>query len=219
MKTKLHWSHVALLTGTLAVVGCGGGASSNVVTPPAPAVLTMYSAGASFGDVAVGATRVLAVNFANTGGLPLTLQQNSVSGSGFSTSGIGSGVVLGPGQNATLTVSFTPGVTGQLTGSVSLTSTTSATPVSVPLSGNGIVPSHLASVNWNPSTSAVVGYNVYRNSVVDGAWVRVNSDPVTTTTYSDWDVQSGVNYFYSVKSVSTSNVESTFSESATASIP
>ena len=208
------------------MAGCGGGngsgsssGSNSARIEPPPAVLTIYSSRANFGDVAVGATRVLAVNFANTGGLPLTLQQNAVSGTGFSTSGIGSGVTLEAGQYVTLTVSFNPAVSGQSSGSVSLVSTTSTAPISVPLSGNGIIPSHLAALNWNPSTSAVVGYNIYRNSVVDGSWVRINSDPVTTTTYSDWDVQGGVFYLYSVKSVSTSNVESTFSTSTSASIP
>ena len=217
MNAKVRWSQVALFA-SLGAVGCGGGGGA-ALDPPAPAVLTMYNSSANFGDVAVGATRVLAVNFANTGGLPLTLQQNSLSGAGFSASGVGSGVTLGPGQYATLTVSFNPPATGQSSGSVSLGSTTSAAPIGIPLSGNGIIPSHLAALNWNPSTSTVVGYNIYRNSIVDGSWVRINSEPVATAMFSDWDVRSGVFYLYSVKAVSTSNVESAFSESTSASIP
>ena len=42
-------------------------------------------------------------------------------------------------------------------------------------------PQHSVNLSWKPSTSAVVGYNVYRR----GPWgvVRVNSEPVTGTSY------------------------------------
>ena len=228
MKTKTRGTFLLLLAGALAGVGCGSGGSagpgdsnasvSSPVPPPQPQ-LTIYSSAANFGDVAVGASRVMAASFANTGGAPLTLQQNSVTGAGFSTSGIGSGVTLNAGQNVILTISFAPSASGQATGAVSLTSSTSSAPISIPLTGNGIVPAHTAALNWDPSTSSVVGYNIYRNSVVDGSWVKVNSVPVPVTSYSDWDVRSGVFYFYSVKAVSTTNVESSFSIATMASVP
>jgi hypothetical protein len=153
------------------------------------------------------------------GGSSLTLQQNSVSGADFTTTGIGQGITLGPGQYVTLAVSFEPSGVGKANGMASLTSSTSSSPINLPLTGNGVIAGHLAIVDWDASTSVVVGYNIYRNSALDVSWTRLNSSPVTTTSYTDWDVQSGGFYLYSVKSVSSSNYESTFSKTAQVTIP
>ena len=209
--------HLFFLAGILAATGCGGSGGGN--SSPAFPALAIYSLSADFGDVAVGSSRVMGMIFSNTGGSSLTLLQNSVSGVGFTTSGIGSGVTLAPGQYVTLTVSFDPSGTGKASGMISLTSSTSSSPINLPLSGNGVDAAHLAALNWEASTSPVVVYNIYRNSVLDGSWIKVNSVPVTTTSYTDWDVQSGVFYWFAVKSVSASNVEGAFSRATTVSIP
>jgi hypothetical protein len=179
----------------------------------------MYSSGANFGDVAVGNTVTVGVTFANTGGLPLTLTQNSVSGAGFSTSGVGAGVTLAGGQYVTLAVTFTPSAAGSATGSASLTSTTSTLPITVPFSGNGVVPSHLITFAWEPSTSAVVGYNVYLRSPSGDSWNRLNATPLASTTFTDVDVQSGQSYLFSVTSVGTTDKESEFSNATFATVP
>jgi len=216
MKIKIDWLRTGLLAAALAATGCGGGGgTSNPVVPN----LTMYNSSVDFGDVAVGATTTLGVTFSNAGGSSLSLQQNSISGAGFATNGIGSGVTLAPGQFVTLAVSFNPSGSGKANGMVSLTSSTSNSPINLPLSGNGVVAAHSAGLDWDASTSVVVGYNIYRNSASDASWTRLNSSPVTTTSYTDWDVQSGGFYLYSVKSVSSSNAESTFSKTASVTIP
>jgi len=216
MKINIDWLRISFLAGVLAAAGCGGGGgTSNPVVPN----LTMYNSSVDFGDVAVGATTTLGVTFSNTGGSSLTLQQNSVSGAGFATNGIGSGVTLAPGQFVTLAISFNPSGSGKANGMVSLTSSTSNSPINLPLSGNGVIASHFAGLNWDASTSVVVGYNIYRNSATDLSWTRLNSSPVTTTSYTDWDVQSGEFYLYSVKSVSGANAESTFSRTSSVTIP
>ena len=215
MKTKIDWLP-GLLASVLAVTGCGGGGGAS--SPGLP-ILTMYNSSVDFGDVAVGNTTTQGVTLSNTGGSALTLQQNSLSGAAFTTSGIGAGVTLAPGQYVTLIVSFNPSGTGKANGMVSLTSSTSGSPINLPLSGHGVVASHWAAVDWDASTSSVVGYNIYRNSALDGSWTKLNSCPVTTTSYMDWDVRGGEFYLFAVRSVSTANVEGAFSYATSATIP
>jgi HYDIN/CFA65/VesB family protein len=219
VKKGCLWAVVA--AGILVAAGCGGGSSGSIGGTPAlpAAILTMYSSSVSFGDVALGNATTLGMTFANTGQLPLTLQQNSVSGMGFATSGIGQGVTLSPGQYVTLAVSFAPSVAGPVNGMVSLTSSTTASPINLPLSGNGVVAGHSATVTWNPSTSAVVGYNIYRTLASNEAWSKLNSSPLIATSYSDWDVQAGSSYLYVVTSVSPRDAESAFSNATFSEIP
>ncbi len=216
MNNKYNWLIIGLLAGVLAAAGCGAGGAAAL---PSPAILTVYNSNVDFGDVAVGSNSTLGVTFSNTGGMPLTVQQNSVTGAGFATSGIGSGVTVGPGQYVTLAVSFAPSGPGTVNGAVSLTSSTSASPINMPLTGNGVVASHSVTIGWAPSVSTVVGYNIYLKSPSGDSWTKLNSSPVIVTSYSDWDVQSGQSYIFSVTGVSPSNVESMFSNTTGASIP
>jgi hypothetical protein len=219
MKTKINWLHAALLAGVLAATGCGGGGGVGGTFSPPPAVLTMYNSSVDFGDVAVGATTTEGVTFSNTGGSSLTLQQNSDSGAGYTTNGIGQGVTLGPGQYVTLAVSFEPSGTGKASGMASFSSSTSGSPINLPLTGNGVVAAHSATVNWNASKSAVVGYNIYRTPASFESWTRLNSSPIIATSYTDCDVQGGGSYLFTVTSVNSANLESGFSDATYATIP
>jgi hypothetical protein len=221
MNKQLILVRISFLALALAAAGCGGnrGNGGDGASLANPAILTVYNTNVDFGDVAVGNTSTLAITVSNMGGSPLSVQQNSLSGAGFVANGIGSGVTLSPGQYATLAVSFNPTATGKASGVVSLSSSTSTAPISVPLSGNGVVTSHWATFDWAASKSAVVGYNIYLRSPSDQSWTRLNSSPVTTTSYTDWDVQSGQSYLFAVTSVSPGNTESAYSNATQATIP
>ena len=207
-----------LLAGVLTAAGCAPGGRPAMSNPGAP-ILTMNASSVDFGDVAVGAAAAQGVTLSNIGTGPLTLLQNSVSGPGVTTNGIGSGVTLAPGQYVTLTVNFNPPGTGKANGMVSLTSTSSNSPINLPVSGNGVVASHWVTFDWAASQSAVVGYNVYLRSASDQSWTRLNSSPVPLTSFTDWDVQSGQIYLFAVTAVSATNEESTFSKATSATIP
>lgn len=179
----------------------------------------MNTSSLDFGDVAVGATATQGITLSNTGTSSLILTQNSVSGLGFTTSGIGSGVNLAPGQYVILSVNFNPSGTGKSGGLVSLLSNSSSLPVNLPISGNGVVAAHWVTFDWAASKSSVIGYNVYLRSASDDSWTRLNSSPVPVTSYTDWDVQSGKIYLFAVKSVSPTNDESALSNATSATIP
>jgi fibronectin type 3 domain-containing protein len=116
-------------------------------------------------------------------------------------------------------LSFNPAATGTSSGSVSLTSSTSAAPIQIPLSGNGIVANHSVTFNWESNRSAAAGYNVYLRSNSDQTWSRLNSAPIPATSYTDWDVQPGRIYLFAVTSVNASNTESALSKATSATIP
>ncbi len=72
---------------------------------------------------------------------------------------------------------------------------------------------------WNSSTSAVIGYNVYRSTIHGGPYTQVNNVLESSTSYVDQDVVGGTTYFYVVTSVDASNVESVNSNEAVVSVP
>jgi fibronectin type 3 domain-containing protein len=78
---------------------------------------------------------------------------------------------------------------------------------------------HSVSLSWDPSTSTVVGYNVYRGTQTGGPYARVNGSVQAGTAYSDNNVQSGTTYFYVVTAVDASSQESGFSNETMALIP
>jgi Abnormal spindle-like microcephaly-assoc'd, ASPM-SPD-2-Hydin len=182
--------------------------------------LSLTPSSLSFGSVTLNTTTSRTVSLENTGNSNITISAVSLSGAGFSDSGVNSGVILASGQSTTLTVRFDPSTAGSVTGAVSITSNAANSPQSVPLSGTGAT-SHTVALSWTPSTtSTVIGYNVYRGTV-SGTYSRINASAVGGTSYSDSTVQSGENitYYYVVTAVDSSGVESTVSNQATALVP
>jgi hypothetical protein len=79
---------------------------------------------------------------------------------------------------------------------------------------------HTVSLNWKASTSTnLKGYYVYRADVAGGAYAKLNSLPLSATSYTDGSVASGRIYYYVTTAVNTSNVESSYSNQATAVVP
>ncbi|SRR6266852_5733656 len=78
---------------------------------------------------------------------------------------------------------------------------------------------HSVTLHWDASTSAVVGYNVYRSDSSGGPCKKLNHSPIKETTYSDPTVRAGRTYYYLVKSVTANNVESIASDEISAVIP
>jgi hypothetical protein len=68
-----------------------------------------------------------------------------MSGAGFTAAGVSNGQIITPGQVVTMTVTFAPAATGSVTGSVTVASNASNSPVSISLSGTGQIGSTNAS--------------------------------------------------------------------------
>jgi hypothetical protein len=80
------------------------------------------------------------VALTNTGGSKVTIQQVTVSGTGFGVEGVGAGTVIQPGGSLPLMVTFSPPATGPADGSVAIMSSAANSSLAVPLSGTGFTP-------------------------------------------------------------------------------
>lgn len=208
---------------SLGTVGCGlTGTPANAASSAASssgAQLTPSSAAISFGSVAVGSSTSQLVTITAAGSSNVTISKSTASGTGFTASGP-SNVTLTPGQSITISVSFQPQATGTATGSLLVSSNASNSSLQIGLSGNGVsgTGGHSVALSWQPSTSSVTGYFVFRGSSA-GTLAQLNSTAVTSTSYVDSTVVNGNTYVYAVKSIDSSNVLSNFSNSVTVSVP
>src|SRR6266568_8936152 len=80
---------------------------------------------------------------------------------------------------------------------------------------------HSVDLNWNPSTSInVTGYNIYRGSASGGPYSQLNNGGlIASTVYTDTTVASGQTYYYVVKTVDNSGLESGNSNQTQAVVP
>jgi hypothetical protein len=202
------------------VTGAGtSAAKSNSGTVPSGS-LAANATNLSFGNVGLGQSSLLGVTFTNTGNSNVTISNVSISGAGYTASGVSTGQILTPGQTAILNATFTPAATGILTGTATVTSNATNSPATVSLSGTGVQPvAHSVTLVWAASTPAVYGYNVYRSSDSGTSYAKLDSTLITTTQYKDSSVQAGQTYLYSATSVDSSNVESSYSNPVSVTIP
>jgi fibronectin type 3 domain-containing protein len=116
-------------------------------------------------------------------------------------------------------VTFAPQNSGSVSGALQISSNASNPSVSVALTGTGSTVQHSVDVNWGASTSTVAGYNVYRGTVSDGPYSKVNTTLIPGLTFTDTTVSSGATYFYVVTAVAADGTESPFSSQVQAAIP
>lgn len=179
-------------------------------------------AAVSFGNVTVGTPSSLPIVLKNSGNANLSLSSVSATGTGFTASG-GSGVTLAPDQSVTVTITFDPKASGAASGGLTIASNATNS-LAVTLSGAGIAASsssakHSVSLNWSPSASAVNGYFVYRGTTSGGPYAKLNPLIDTSANYKDGSVSGGTTYYYVVTSVDSSNVESSYSNQVSVTIP
>jgi hypothetical protein len=216
---------VFALASVCMLVGCSGVSSGpNNQTPPpgnSAGTLAVSPSTLSFGNVAVGGSSSLTGTLSATNA-DVVVSSAAWNGSGYAVSGITFPVTVATGKSATYTVTFTPPTTGSASGSISFSSNASDGSLTQALSGDGTQSSsgsHSVALSWDASTSSVIGYNVYRGTQSGGPYSKLNASPVSVTTYTDASVQSGTTYYYVSTAVNSSNVESTYSNQATAAVP
>ena len=87
--------------------------------------LTVTPSSINFGSVPVGSSNTQSVTLSNSGGPKITISQVSLSGTGFTLSGLNYPISLAGGQSVTGTVMFTPPSTGTDSGSIVVTTQSS----------------------------------------------------------------------------------------------
>ncbi|HEY2120989.1 MAG TPA: choice-of-anchor D domain-containing protein [Candidatus Acidoferrum sp.] len=174
----------------------------------------------SFGSQTLSTSASQPVTITNTGNSSVTISQVSVTGTGFSFSGLTAPLTLTAGQSTSFNTIFDPTTAGNFTGTATIASNATNSPQSIALSGSGAAPvTHSVSLSWQPSTSSVVGYNVYEATSSGGPFTKLNSTPTASTTYSDTSVVSGDTYYFVTTAVASSGDESTYSNQAVAVVP
>ena len=141
-----------------------------------PGALTANPASLSFGNVQTGNSQSLSGTLTNSGGSSVTITQASATGTGFTLSGLNLPITLAAGQSASFSVKFAPQSGGSASGSVSITSDAPA--LSIPLSGTGVTPGALAA---NPTSLSFGSVQTGSSQVLSGTLTNSGGAAVTIT--------------------------------------
>lgn len=185
------------------------------------ATLQLGSSSIAFGDVSLNTPVTQSVTLTSAGTAPVTISNGTVTGSGYSLSGISFPLTLQAGQAAVLEVSFDPTTTGATTGTVAVASNCSMGTMAIALTGTGTSSSYSVDLSWDaPAASAdpVAGYHVYRAAGAS-PWQLLNATVNVPASYTDTSVEAGTTYSYEVTSVDAQGNESTPSNVYTTTIP
>jgi hypothetical protein len=156
--SPVYWSlRAALLAisalALFAMVGCQGFSSAKSSAqnsqPAASGDLTAAPASITFGNVQVGTSQSQTDTLSNTGSTSLTLSQATVSGAGFSITGLTPPITLAAGQSTNVNIVFSPTSAGSATGTLSLANDGSNNPLSIALSANAVT---AGSLSGNPAS-------------------------------------------------------------------
>jgi hypothetical protein len=126
---------------TVTVTNSTGNVTSNaagLIVNNATFLLNASTKSLSFANVNLGSSSNLGVTFTNAGSSSITISNVSISGAGYTASGVATGQILTPGQSATLNVTFTPAATGSLAGTATVTSNATNSPATISLTGTGV---------------------------------------------------------------------------------
>jgi len=141
----------------------------------------------SFGTVVIGNAASQTVTLANTGSDSVTVTAATVTGTGFTDSGLTLPLTLGANQTTTFSVSFAPTVTGSATGNVALT-VTGAPELDIPLSGTGEAAGDLTASPTNVNFGTVIVGNTASQTEtlqnVGGSNVTVTAASISGTEFS-----------------------------------
>jgi hypothetical protein len=140
-----------------AVSVSGTGISTAATTSPTY-LLSANTSNLNFGSILVGTATSLPFSLINTGTGSVTISQVSLSGNAYAVSGFPGSVTLAAGQSLSLSVSFTPPVAGSASGSLSVVSNATNSPIGITLSGTGVQPQISvtpASVNFGSISTGV----------------------------------------------------------------
>ncbi|MGB6198522.1 MAG: choice-of-anchor D domain-containing protein [Candidatus Acidiferrales bacterium] len=214
-------------TFNVTVSNSAGSVTSNSATLTVNAMTKLLTASPSslnFGGLVVGGSLIQTVTLTDIGNSNVTVANVTISGADFTPVGVSAGQIIPPGSTATMIVTFIPLVNTGLSGSITITSDATNSPITVSLSGSGTQSgSYSVTVTWTPSVSqSVVGYNVYRATTPGGEsqTTPINGAAlVPGEAYVDPNVVDGATYYYVVTAVDSSGAESGDSNEASAAIP
>jgi hypothetical protein len=171
------------VTGNLAFSNNGSNPTLNVGlsgTATTAGTLTANPASDGFGSVQVGSRQTVYQTITNSGGTSVNLSQASVTGTGFSISGLTLPATLSPGQSVSFPVSFSPTLAGSASGSISIVSNASNPNLTMGLSGTGTAQGQLTLT----PTSANFGTVTVGSTSTQSGSISASGSSVTITSGS-----------------------------------
>jgi hypothetical protein len=189
--------------------------------PGSGPVLSANATTISFGNVVLNSTATQPLMLYSTGSAALVINSASVTGTGFSSSGLTFPLTINAGKSATLNVTFDPTSAAAATGTLTISSNSSGSgTTTIGLSGTGV--SLSVQLNWSAPTSSpatIKGYDIYRATGSSSTYQLLNSAVDANTSYIDSTAASGTSYSYYVTSVDTAGAQSVPSNTATVAVP
>jgi hypothetical protein len=161
---RARWNALVVLLSLATMLGCQGLSSANKTSTnqqkTKPGLLTVAPASISFSIVKVGNNQSQPATMTNSGGSSLTVTQLTITGTGFSVSGLSLPITLAANQSQAFTVIFAPRSTGTIKGNLAIANTGSTPTLNVTLSGgsqtDGVLTANPLSLNFG---SVLVGSN------------------------------------------------------------
>jgi Abnormal spindle-like microcephaly-assoc'd, ASPM-SPD-2-Hydin len=206
--------------GSLAITVSGSSTAIDIAlsgTGVVPATLTATPPSLTFTNVQVGQNQTQTTTVKNTGGVNATISQASVTGTGFSISGLTAPFTLTPGQSAALSVTFAPRSSGSFSGNVAITSNASNSNLGISLSGSATAQSQgTLSVGPVNVGSVTVGTSGTQTGTLtaSGASVSVSSVGLSGTNPSEFSI-SGLSFPVTVTTSQPVTFAVTFTPGAT----
>ncbi len=171
----------------------------------------------NFGNVIVGNKSTQSITLSNTGAGSLSVSQATPSASVFSVSGLSLPLALAAGQSTSFTVAFSPTTAGSVSGSISVVSTASGSPITISLSGTGTT----LELSANPNSLSFGDVTIGSSSTLPVVMTNIGTASVTvsqaTTSGSGFSV-SGPSLPLTLASGQNTSFSVTFKPSATGSV-
>jgi Abnormal spindle-like microcephaly-assoc'd, ASPM-SPD-2-Hydin len=132
---------------------------------------------AGFGNVSTGTSNSQTISLTNNGTASLVISHATVTGTGFSISGLSAPITIPAGSNTTFNAAFAPGVAGAVTGSISLTSNAPNSPFMIALSGSGLAGTQL--LTFSTSNLSFGSVNVGSSTDLSSSLTNTGNSSVT----------------------------------------
>ena len=124
---------VLSLSGCIGLTGAGSPRSGSNSNSTAAGTLTASATSLNFGNVVAGSSSPQTLTLTNTGTATVMISQATVAGAGFSVVGAISSVAIPAGSNHAFQVEFAPKVSGSISGSLSIVSDATNSPIGISL--------------------------------------------------------------------------------------
>lgn len=177
-----RWQALVVFLALTMLAGCQGlSAGSKAQNPPpqqndASGSLGINTLSLDFGSVPVASSKTLTATATNNGTTDITVSSVTLSAPQFTLSSPTIPATIAAGKTATLSVLFVPTVTGNISGSMTVTSDASNSSVAVAVSGTGVAAGQLS---VSPSSLSFGSLPIGNNQTLPATLTNVGNSSAT----------------------------------------